>query len=212
MSQVFITVCQQSIWDFGCGQHLLFCKSWLDLLSSLILAQFGQYVPHFHFFLFGFPLHLLHQFSICFCSSFSFCTPRWGICKNALLGKYFSEILILKSYESVSELFLKFDKKRPSEKNVSQKYSNWFDSSCQCNLRFHCSKVGCCNLQWVGSIEMHLDEMFLWENVLNLESKKIEHAVQHYQKNYDTHTQTYLTICYHKDQRLRRAYYSQNRF
>ena len=196
MSQVFITVCQQSIWDFGCGQHLLFCKSWLDLLSSLILAQFGQYVPHFHFFLFGFPLHLPHQFSICFCSSsFSFCTPRWGICKNALLGKYFSEILILKSYESTSKIFQKFDKKCPSEKNVPQKYSNWFDSSCQCNLRFHCSKVGCCNLQWVGSIEMHLDEMFLCQNVLNLESKKNkknEDAVQHYNKGF---MKLLLTYC-----------------
>ena len=104
--------------------------------------------------------------------------------QNALLGKYFSEILILKSYESVSKIPQKFDKKCPSENNVSQKYSNWFYSSCHCNLRFHCSKVGCCNLQWVGSIEMHLDEMFLCQNVLNLESRKVEHAVQHYNKEF----------------------------
>ena len=70
-----------------------------------------------------------------------------AVSANALLGKYFREMLILKSYESASKIFQMFDKKRPSEKNVSQKYSNWFDSSCQCNLRFHCSKVGCCNLQ-----------------------------------------------------------------
>ena len=31
---------------------------------------------------------------------------------------------------------------------------------------------------------MHLDEMFLCQNVLNLESKKIEHAVQHYNKEF----------------------------
>jgi len=36
----------------------------------------------------------------------------------------------------------------------------------------------------VGSIEMHLDEMFLCQNVLNLESEKVEHAVQHYPKEF----------------------------
>ena len=136
--------------------------------------------------------------------------------QNALLGKYFREILILKSYESVSKIPQKFDKKCPSENNVSQKYSNWFDSSCQCNLRFHCSKVGCCNLQWVGSIEMHLDEMFLCQNVLNLESKnnnkKMKMQCSIIIKNLWNPHSKYLTIWYHKDQRLRRAYYSQNRF
>ena len=150
-----------------------------SICSSLSLFFLANWVK------FGFRLHLPHQFSICFCSSsFSFCTPRCRICKNASLGKYFREILILKSYESASKIFQMFDKKRSLEKNVSQKYSNWFDSSCQCNLRFHCSKVGCCNLQWVGSIEMHLDEMFLCQNVLNLESRKVEDAVQHYNKEF----------------------------